>query len=60
MRARWGIKAITTAWEASVNVFVNSFLLVYAALFPIVNPFGSAPLFLGLTESYGNTERAPP
>jgi multiple antibiotic resistance protein len=41
-----------------MNVFVNSFLLVYAALFPIVNPFGSAPIFLGLTESYGNVERA--
>ena len=33
-----------------MNAFANSFLLTYAALFPIVNPFGSAPLFLGLTE----------
>jgi multiple antibiotic resistance protein len=33
-----------------MSVFTNTFLLVYAALFPIVNPFGSAPLFLGLTE----------
>jgi multiple antibiotic resistance protein len=40
-----------------VNVFVNTFLLVYAALFPIVNPFGSAPLFLGFTQSYGAAER---
>jgi multiple antibiotic resistance protein len=32
-----------------VNIFVNTFLLVYAALFPIVNPVGSAPLFLGMT-----------
>src|ERR1700761_2442140 len=30
--------------------FANAFLLVYAALFPIINPIGSAPLFLGLTE----------
>ncbi|MBA5760100.1 MarC family protein, partial [Escherichia coli] len=28
---------------------VNAFLLVYAALFPIVNPVGSAPLFLRMT-----------
>jgi multiple antibiotic resistance protein len=41
-----------------VNTFVNTFLLVYAALFPIVNPFGSAPFFLSLTEQYTNIERA--
>jgi len=35
-----------------MTIFVNTFLLVYAGLFPIVNPFGSAPLFLGFTESY--------
>ncbi|HWC63541.1 MAG TPA: MarC family protein, partial [Rhizomicrobium sp.] len=31
---------------------------VYAALFPIVNPFGSAPLFLGLTQFSTETQRA--
>lgn len=41
-----------------MNTFVNTFLLVYAALFPIVNPFGSAPFFLSLTEQYTNIERA--
>jgi multiple antibiotic resistance protein len=41
-----------------VNTFVNAFLLVYAALFPIVNPFGSAPLFLSFTDQYTNVERA--
>ena len=41
-----------------MTVFVNTFLLVYAALFPIVNPFGSAPIFLGLTSGYTNIERA--
>jgi multiple antibiotic resistance protein len=40
-----------------VNSFVNTFLLVYAGLFPIVNPFGSAPLFLGFTESYAEKQR---
>ena len=32
------------------NVFVDTVLLTYGALFPIVNPVGSAPLFLGLTQ----------
>jgi multiple antibiotic resistance protein len=29
---------------------VNAFLLAYAALFPIVNPIGGAPIFLALTQ----------
>jgi multiple antibiotic resistance protein len=33
-----------------MNIFGNAFLLVFAGLFPIVNPIGSAPLYLGLTE----------
>ena len=41
-----------------MNTLVNTFLLVYAALFPIVNPFGSAPFFLSLTDQYTNVERA--
>ena len=41
-----------------MNTLVNTFLLVYAALFPIVNPFGSAPFFLSLTEQYTNVERS--
>ena len=32
-----------------VQNIINAFLLVYAALFPIVNPIGSAPLFLRMT-----------
>ncbi len=35
----------------------NAFLLVYAGLLPIVNPLGSAPLFLGLTHSCSGCER---
>ena len=38
-----------------MNEFTNTVLLVYAGLFPIVNPFGGAPVFLGLTD--GCTER---
>jgi multiple antibiotic resistance protein len=37
--------------------FANTVLLVYAGLFPIVNPFGSMPLFLGLTRSRTDRER---
>jgi multiple antibiotic resistance protein len=32
-----------------VSDIVNTFLLLFAALFPIVNPLGSAPIFLSLT-----------
>ena len=36
---------------------LNAFLLVYAGLFPIVNPIGSAPIFLGLTRHVTDAER---
>jgi multiple antibiotic resistance protein len=36
---------------------LSSFLLVYAGLFPIVNPIGSAPLFLSLTRKCSPAER---
>jgi multiple antibiotic resistance protein len=41
-----------------VNDAINSFLLVYAGLFPIVNPVGGAPIFLGLTRQAGPAQRA--
>jgi multiple antibiotic resistance protein len=37
--------------------FVNTLLLAYAALFPVVNPVGSAPLFLGMTSACSDMER---
>lgn len=37
--------------------FVDTFLLTYAALFPIVNPVGCAPIFLGLTRSIPDRDR---
>jgi len=40
-----------------MSAFANAFLLVYAALFPIVNPIGAAPLFLGLTQFSTDKER---
>ena len=41
----------------AVDEFANTVFLVYAGLFPIVNPIGSAPVFLGLTASCSETER---
>jgi multiple antibiotic resistance protein len=41
----------------AMNDAINAFLLIYAGLFPIVNPVGSAPLFLGLTHLCGTAER---
>jgi multiple antibiotic resistance protein len=35
----------------------NTFLLVYVGLFPIVNPIGGAPIFLGLTRHCADEER---
>lgn len=40
-----------------MHAFTDIFLLTYAALFPIVNPVGSAPLFLGLTQFCTDAER---
>lgn len=37
---------------------VNTVLLVYAGLFPIVNPIGGAPIFLGITRGNSEAERA--
>ena len=42
---------------SSVIAIINAFLLVYAALFPIVNPIADAPLFLGLTEFCSEVQR---
>lgn len=36
---------------------VNAFLLVFAALFPVVNPLGGAPIFLSLTQGCTKAER---
>lgn len=36
---------------------INSFLLVYAGLFPIVDPVGGAPIFLGLTRRLDRRQR---
>src|SRR5277367_1241022 len=40
-----------------VENLINVFLLVYAGLFPIINPIGGAPIFLGLTRHCTEEER---
>jgi multiple antibiotic resistance protein len=40
-----------------LNDFINSILLVFAGLFPIVNPVGDAPIFLTLTRHCTMGER---
>lgn len=40
-----------------MNDIANTFLLVYAGLFPIVNPVGGAPIFLSLTRHCTTRER---
>lgn len=41
-----------------MNTLINTILLVYAGLFPIVNPVGGAPIFLGVTRANSEAERA--
>jgi len=36
---------------------VKSCILILGALFPIVNPLGNSPIFLGLTRDYSTSER---
>jgi multiple antibiotic resistance protein len=40
-----------------VNGVLSAFLLTFAGLFPIVNPFEAAPFFLGLTAGLTSAER---
>jgi multiple antibiotic resistance protein len=40
-----------------MDIFFDTLLLSFAALFPIVNPVGGAPLFLGLTQFCTEKER---
>ena len=40
-----------------MNDVLSAFLLTFAGLFPIVNPFEAAPFFLGLTAGMSSSER---
>lgn len=43
---------------ADLRQILEGVLLVFAALFPIVNPLGGAPIFLAMTSEYRPKERA--
>src|SRR5215831_21353316 len=43
---------------SDLRQIVEGVLLVFAALFPIVNPLGGAPIFLAMTSGYSAEERA--
>ncbi|HXX86526.1 MAG TPA: MarC family protein [Casimicrobiaceae bacterium] len=43
---------------ANLRQIIEGVLLVFAALFPIVNPLGGAPIFLAMTSGYTAEERA--
>jgi multiple antibiotic resistance protein len=43
---------------ADLRQIVEGILLVVAALFPIVNPLGGAPIFLSMTSDYAAEDRA--
>jgi multiple antibiotic resistance protein len=43
---------------ADLRPIIEGILLVFAALFPIVNPLGGAPIFLAMTSVYAPAERA--
>jgi len=42
---------------AITSSIVSAFLLTFASLFPIVNPFEAAPFFLVMTQGYSGQER---
>ena len=51
--------AVGLLWPARLRLqIVEGVLLVFAALFPIVNPLGGAPIFLAMTSDYAPEERA--
>ena len=44
-------------FDLTIHPAADAFLLVYAGLFPIVNPLGSAPIFLALTSKHSSEVR---
>jgi multiple antibiotic resistance protein len=44
-------------YDLPMTEFANTFLLVFAGLFPIVNPVGGAPIFLALTHNNSDEVR---
>jgi len=53
----WTLKRRRIHPGLNVSEKVSAFLLVYTGLFPIINPIGGAPIFLGLTRHCTDEER---
>jgi multiple antibiotic resistance protein len=49
---------MTEFLDVNARNLIGQTLLVFATLFPIVNPVGGAPVFLAMTEGLGDAERA--
>ena len=49
---------MTDSLGGNVRSLIEQVLLVFAALFPIVNPVGGAPVFFAMTEGLTDAERA--
>lgn len=47
----------TNVEPAALHEILSAFLLVYASLFPVVNPLGDAPIFLSMTSGCSDQER---
>src|SRR6476620_11634484 len=43
---------------AQIEGIVRSSVLIFSALFPVVNPLGGSPLFLAMTPDYSPQERS--
>ena len=56
-RRTWFLFEASRTNECVLSNYVNSILLVFAGLFPIVNPVGKAPIFLTLTRHCSMGER---
>lgn len=41
-----------------MEIFFNTFLVLFGALFSVLNPFGAIPIFVGLTQDYDKAERS--
>jgi len=57
MRTAQHTALISAILLAPMNAGVRNILLVYAALLPIVNPLGMAPIFAAMTDGYDTTVR---
>jgi multiple antibiotic resistance protein len=51
------VNGVLTANGVLSNGVLSAFLLTFAGLFPIVNPFEAAPFFLGITDGLSSAER---